>query len=222
MTVQIIIDVNDYATGPLRNLDRKLDPPQKLLQVAGKSVEVCLRDHFLKRNSEPNKKGWAPNNFWSRIRKAVVMIDADNTKASVAIAAPAINQKIYGGTITPKRGSALALPATAAAYASGSPREGATPMLKFMFAFDPTFDRWRPALVAAEDYARRIVKGKRAGQLANTKDKAKATAGSGTVWYWLCRSVTQAPDPRALPDEQDIQAGIYSAVEDYLGIGAPA
>jgi hypothetical protein len=221
MTVQIIIDINDYASAGARDLQKKIDYPQGMLQRAGKAIEVCLRDHFLRRNSQPNKMGWTPRNFWSRIRNATAFVDATNQKATVAIADPAINQKVFGGTIKPQRVSNLALPATAMAYAAGSPREGGTPALKFMFAFDPGQDRWRPALVAAENYARRLTRGKRKGELTKAQGD-KATEGVGVVWYWLVRKVTQDADPAALPSDNDIQAAIYGSVESYLKLEGTA
>jgi hypothetical protein len=215
MSVQVLIDINDYASAGARNLQEKIDYPQGMLERAGKAVEVALREHFLNRNSEGNKMGWPSNNFWARIRRSTAFQDATNEKATVAISDPAINQKVFGGTIKPQRTTNLALPATAMAYTAGSPREGATPALKFMFAFDPASDRWRPALVAAENYARQLTKGKRKGELVKASgDKAKV--GAGIVWYWLVRKVTQAADPRALPPDQDVQSAIYQSVEDYL------
>jgi hypothetical protein len=205
-----VVQVTDNATPALENLERDLHSP--LMAALGKRAEVELRDHFADRNAEPNKMGWPSQNFWDRIRKATALLTWDDVSASIAIGDPAINQKVYGGTITAKRCASLAIPASAEAYAAGSPREGATPALRFAFAYDSQRSCWRPALVAAEDYQRQIRSGKRKGEVVRTKNvrqadqvaatgPGRATTGAGTVWYWLCKSVTQAPDPRALPDE---------------------
>ena len=117
--------------------------------------------------------------------------------------------------IAPQRCANLAIPANAQAYAAGSPREGGGPGLTFAFGWDPERNCWRPALVAAYNYQRRVQKGKRAGELTKAR-AAKATEGTGTVWYWLVKSVTQEADPRALPDPQDIEDAIHDELSKLL------
>jgi hypothetical protein len=210
----IEFEIRDNASPVLEELLQAM-APERILQVAGKAVEVELRQHFLDRNSEGNKQGWPPNNFWNRIRNATALGEVTPIDATVVVADPAMNQKIYGGTITPKRCKYLALPASAQAYAAGSPREGGGPNLTFAFGFDSQRQVWRPALVAKYNYQRRAAKGKKAGQLVNAK-ATKATEGAGTVWYWLVASVTQDPDPDALPDRAVIDQKIGDALDAML------
>jgi hypothetical protein len=205
----------DTATPMLQTLQDIVDRPEQILQVAGKRVEKELRDHFAMRNAEGNKMGWPEQGFWARIRKSTALASVDANQATIAVTDPAFNQKVYGGTITPKRVSHLAIPATAAAYAAGSPREGATPALKFAMVFDPKLWVTRPALIAAYNYQRTVQKGKKKG-LRVKATAAKATTGVGTVWYWLAKKVTQYADPRALPDPQYIDDAIHDELSQML------
>lgn len=205
----------DTATPMQEELQDLADNPEQIMLTAAKRVEKDLREHFSARNLEGNKRNWPEQNFWNRIRKATAIASVDADEATIAISDPAFNQKVYGGTITPKRVANLAIPATAAAYAAGSPREGGGPGLVFAFGWDPERDCWRPALVAAYNYQRKIQRGKRAGELTKAR-AAKATHGTGTVWYWLVKKVDQAADPRALPDPQDIDDGIHDELSQLL------
>jgi len=116
------------------------------------------------------------------------LIEVTPTTAVVGISSPAIAFKITGGTIRPKRGRMLAIPATATAYAKGSPKAG----------------RW------AE------------GELFMVKPAGKppflATQNGDDIeaQYWLVPSVTQAPDPNALPSEQALEQALREETIDYL------
>jgi hypothetical protein len=114
------------------------------------------------------------------VRANTALTEVTEHQATVSIASPAFAQKLYGGTITPKRGKFLAIPATQEAYAAGSPREGGIPGL------------FRP-------------KGRRF--LMNPE---------GRVEYWLVPSVTQAKDPRALPDMDAVGDRLAGEAEAWV------
>jgi hypothetical protein len=166
--------------------------PDILVRLAGKTVEKELRAHFLRRNAQGNKQGWPSRGLWGDIAERTVMgaVSGGNLYASVeiSISHPALNLKVHGGTVTPKRGKYLTLPATAAAYAAGSPREGATPDLKFTVAYNAAIGHDMKAL-------------------ADT---------AGTVWYFLARKTTHRADPDALPGENYLQTRIDETIEAYL------
>jgi hypothetical protein len=210
----IDIIIRDQASPELTELQSVLEPG-KIMKVLGKTAEVNLRQHFEDRGREPNKQGWRSNNFWARIRSATALAEVSDDEATVAIADPAINQKVYGGTITAKRARMLALPASAEAYAAGSPREGGGPVLTFAFSYDTLRGVWRPALVAKYNYQRKIKKGKRAGELTKA-NAVKSTEGIGKVWYWLVASVTQEADQKALPDNAVMDQKINDAITELL------
>jgi hypothetical protein len=159
------------ARALLARLSASLRRP--LFAALGARLEYSLRRHFLSRNAQGNAKGWPTKNFWTRegANKTALTEITDNS-ATVSVASPAIAHKITGGTITPKRGRALAIPATARAYAAGSPREG----------------RWAHGELF-------LVKPKGGHAFLATRNGDAIEAQ-----YWLVGSVTQAPDPQALPD----------------------
>lgn len=171
-----------------------------LVRLAGKTVEKALRAHFLAH--KPNKKGWPSRGLWGDIaeRTAMGAVGGGQTYASVevSISHPAMNLKVHGGTVTPKRGRYLAIPATAQAYAAGSPREGAAPSnMKVVTAYNSDAGHWMKAL-AQDD--------------SDSDDLSR----HGTIWYWLARKTKHAPDPEALPKETDLQTAIDETIRAHL------
>jgi len=171
--------------------------PEVLLRLAGKSVEKELRGHFLKRNKEPNAKGWPKRGLWGEFAERTAMGEVTPEEVTVAINHPALALKVYGGTVKPKRGRYLALPAHAAAYAAGSPREGATPTLKFATAYNSAIGHWMKALIVDE----------------GESDDNRST---NTVWYWLVRKTRHYPDRNAMPAESKLQEAAMSTIERAL------
>lgn len=178
--------------------------PAIIVRLAGKTVERELRAHFIRRNAQPNKRGWPSRGLWRDIanQTATGAVSGAGLAAEVRIAVshPAINLKVYGGRVTPKRGKFLALPATAAAYAAGSPREGATPELRPATAFNAAIGKPMRALVDAR----------------SPRPKKGALADTGAVWYWLARQTTHAPDKDALPADYYVDAKVSDTIEGYL------
>ena len=158
---------------------RDLGRSRPLLAKLGKSLEKELRQHFLQRDREGNHHGWPSKHFWNReIRANTALTSVTEDQATVTIASPAMAQKVYGGTIRAKRGRFLAIPATQEAYEAGSPREGG--MHLFLVAESPR-------------------KGGMQG-VFQPKGRFFLMGEDGLVHYWLKQSVTQAADPEALPD----------------------
>jgi hypothetical protein len=166
--------------------------PARIMQVAGKRMEVEMRKHFQDLDKRPNKRGWPSRHFWRRISRstALGLVTADS--ATVAVTDPAYQAKIHGATITPKRGKFLALPATAAAYAAGSPREGGAPDLTFDRQINPATGHMQFCL------------------------SVKSGNAASTVWYWLARRTQVPADPDALPDERHLKFAILDSIESFV------
>jgi hypothetical protein len=186
--IEIAIDRDDVSPC-LRELYDAVRP-EVLLKLAGKSVENALRDHFLSRNREPNKKGWPKRGLWGEIAEQTAMGAVNAEEVVVTVKSPALAHKIAGGTIRPGVGKKyLALPATAAAYAAGSPSEGAAPELKFGVAFNPEINRNMKAMLSKD---------------------------GNTVWYWLARKATHKADPDAMPSDTTLEDAAIETIERAL------
>ena len=179
------IRITDQATPALARLAQALGRPRPITEAAAQATVVELQKHFLARNREPNKRGWTKQNFWTKEgRNKTAIDDLQDTRATVAVASPAIAHKFTGGTIRPKRGKYLALPLTAEAYKAGSPSEGGMSGLVFAGGYQ----------------GRTAFLGRRDGEF-----------GSFTRHYLLVKSVTHAPDPRTLPDPAILGAAVEKA-----------
>jgi len=173
--------------------------PVRILKAAGKQLETDLQDHFSARNSEPNKRGFPKRNFWAGIRRSTALASVSDSEAVVSISNPAINQKVYGGTITPKSGRALALPMNADADKAGSPRALPTNFLHLIVT--------KSGVYLVEREATKI-------GLSRRKKGGYRPTGEmgGRFWYHLVPSVTQKKDERALPEPSYLEGSVTAAI----------
>jgi len=185
--MDINIKVADGITPELKRMAREIGNPRKIMAVAGKELEIGLREHFADLNARGNKQGWPSANFWAKkVAQNTALTDISQTRAVVTVDSPEYAHKLKGGTIEPKRGRALALPANAQAYAKGSPRE-----------LDNDFLELIPIRAG----------GNLVGFLRERRhsDIATRTTRGGRVWYWLLKRVTHQPDREAAPDMRKLQ-----------------
>lgn len=194
------LTIEDHATPALRALMTGLANRKRLMDRMGKAMEVELRAHFSRRDSEGNKHGWPSKHFWHKtVRKATAFTGATNDEATVTIASREFAQKLYGGTIRAQGGRYLAIPLTAKAYAIG-----------------------RPALwPGGKGGSLRLVKGQHNAVLVENlystlRKKDRGQIFGGEAQYVLKKSVTQAPDPRALPSETKLANAALIAARAYL------
>jgi len=119
----------DEVTPHLRKLLKEAESNGPLARVLGRAGANSLRKHFRARNAaNPNKLGGKRTNFWSRVAESVHSPVYLPGKIVIPIAHPAIAQKVFGGTITPKKAKNLAIPIDAKAHGN-SPR--VFPLLHF-------------------------------------------------------------------------------------------
>jgi len=129
--LQVSVQIDDRATPAVQRAAQAMTRRASLHAVLGKRVEIELRRHFLKRNAEPNRKGWPKKGFWGELAQATALERHDDSGAVVRVAHPAARFKLRGGTITPKAARSLAIPLTADAYAAGRPALGGIAGLMF-------------------------------------------------------------------------------------------
>ena len=195
--------VIDTVTPELNRIAREMANTRPLMAALGKRLEVEIRAHFLELDRKPNSMGWPKRHFWNRqVRTHTSLTEVTSTLAVVTIDSPAFVHRIQGGTIRPKRGKTLAIPANAEAYKAGSPREANVDQLDYLPLHQGN-------LVGA--LIRRF-------QTVIRKTK-KGYAGKeigGEVWYWLVRSVTTKPHPEELPPRWRLEAAMLSEARKTL------
>jgi hypothetical protein len=169
-----------------------------LLAAVAKSLEVAYREHFQERENAGNARGFPPRHFWQREVARQMSRESDGTTARLLIASPAYAHKVKGGRITPKRGKALAIPLTAQAYATGSPRISGLP------------------LVFVPDLSRRVIGWLIEHEMYSLKGKLRNAKSLGTVHYLLVPSVDQAADPNAEPSPGRVMARVQEDVTAFL------
>ncbi len=133
-------------------------------------------------------------------------VEADGFTVSINHAAA--RQRWKGGVIRPVNAQNLTIAAIGAAYGVRARDAGIS--LKFAFAFNEKWQRWAPALIAPDAVEKETGKARKDG----TRRK-KVIKPSG-IWYWLVKSVTQAPDDSVLPRKRDITDGIGAALSKWF------
>lgn len=115
------IRIADGITPELNRMARQMRNPRPLMAGLGKQLEVELRSHFRQRDAQGNARGWPRRHFWkNEVSRNTALTEVTDKRAVVTIASPAFAHKVFGGTVTPKRGRALTIPLTAEAYKAGS------------------------------------------------------------------------------------------------------
>jgi hypothetical protein len=206
--------VRNTASPAITAILSTLRNPRPVLEVMGNAAKRVLQDWF--RAKPTNAQGWRSSGFWAGQSRGTAVASVSDQEAVVAVSDPArpgaLAHRVTGGTITPKRGRFLAIPAMAAAYAAGSPREGGGPgNLAFVYSLSPR-GGWRPSLAVQEDVWKEVGKPRKDGSR-----RRKLVHRAGEVWYWLVRSATQAADPNALPPEGFVLDACRIAALAFLG-----
>ena len=192
MSLSVSVNVSDAATPAINALADALD--ERALAASVGDAEVALFQNHLRGNGT-NKNGWPSTAFWSRAAQTVDWTAAD-TGLAINIRQAGVQQRYAGGDIHPTGGHQyLTIPARAEAYGH---RAGEFSNLRVAYGRNGAF-----ALVeanATQSSAGRSKKspGHGAGPHADTV--------GGGVYFWLVKSVSQAPDPSVLPADEDIAA----------------
>lgn len=183
----INIQITDQLSPEISRFHAAVLDRRPLHAALAGDVAKMLREHFGKRESQGNKRGWPRKHFWAREgRQNTSVTSISAAGAEVTVASAAIAFKLKGGVIRAKRSRMLAIPLTARAYKAGSPREGGFKDLFFVKAGGR-------ALLAIPG-PRKTIKPQ----------------------YLLTPSVTQRPDPDAVPPDRDIDSRVRTAADAWL------
>lgn len=176
----------DY-TAARKELFRLIDfakNPAAMLRIVGRRGANELKSWFRRRNTTPNKLGGRRTNYWRRVADSVqnpVLEDARTV--AIAINDPTFAQHLFGGTITAKIAGALTVPVAPEAH-------GRTVRV---FEQETGIQLFR---IKARD-----------GGLSNVLLGQFGPHDIRAV-YLLKSSVTQAPDPQALPPRERFTAAL--------------
>jgi len=157
-----------------------------LLRVLGRAGANSLIRHFRDRNRTPNRLGGERTNFWSRVAESVNAPVISGSRIEIRVSHPAIAQKVYGGTIVPRKAKALAIPVDRLAY-------GKSPRVMDGLFFVPSTSSGAVGILARRE-----------------------SGGGIRPMYVLKRSVTQQPDPKALPADAEVTTAMREASADFI------
>lgn len=170
----------------------QLAHPADMMAESATRVERKLRGHFSERDNKGNKLGGRRTHFWADIANSVAIGEVTDTQATIEIGDARFGQKLRGGTIVAKTARMLTIPV------------------------DPEAHGRRASVFERETGLKLIFIRQTAGR--GSAILATRVANSPTLHarYVLKRSVTQQPDPQALPPKGELEREARQGVEDYL------
>ncbi len=200
MSIAINITI-DEATPVVGGLIRAVNP-DVLNPVLGRACVSLQREHLFGLNqSRANALGGKRTNFFGAAARATSMEVRGN---GFFAGTSHVGMRLHysGGTVRPKSGEFLTIPARAEAHGK---RAREFHDLKFAFVLG------RPALVQAD-------------QTALVKSRRKATRGNlvsdgevgGLVMYWLVRKATIKADPSVMPSEEQYAGAMEREGREFI------
>lgn len=187
------INVDDQLTPLLDKFEVQVMDRRAMMQKLGEDLAKALREHFRKRDSQPNRKGWPKRHFWNKEgRDNTALTQYNATSATVTIASAAIAHKVKGGTVRPKRARALAISAIAQAYKAIQPSAMDNPE---RLAYVPL---------------------NRGNLVAMLMERRKNRRARPRVWFWIVKQATHRADPKALPPPADLERQVQASAQQYL------
>lgn len=180
----------------MEDLLSKAKNPTGMLMAMGRELTNQLKAHFRKKDrEEPNRLSARREHFWLQVAGSVnAPLQTGYNAISVRVSDPRIAQKVFGGTIRAKAAGALTIPVSEKAYGRTA----------------ATFERETGLKLILIRQG-----GKKSGGIGNAILAAKV--GSGLeVEYVLKKSVTQARDGTALPEESALKRKLIERGEAVL------
>jgi hypothetical protein len=184
------IDIKDHASAAIQSLIE--DCRQNINPTVGRAAVTMLKDHLRGLDAtRANKLGGRRTHFYNSAAKGTFYeLQPDGVK--LGINQVGIRQRYYGGTITAGKGIS---------HTTGRPTQFLT----------------IPAI--AEAYGQRASKFAGSLRISLNKERSKGALvnkATGTVYYWLVKSVTQKADPTILPTDAALSAHILTELDKYF------
>jgi hypothetical protein len=191
MAFSTTVDIKDAATARIEATGLKIRP-ETANKVIARSGQNFVRKHFTYLNStRANRLGGKRTNFYTQAARGTTAV-SDAQGATISVNQVGIRQRIFGGTILPKNGKWLTIPARAEAHGR---RAREFQDLKFAYAEDER-GKARPALVR------------------DSKDKN--FWGEEDVFFWLVPKVVQKPDPSVMPRMDLLRVAVLEDLAVFL------
>ncbi len=191
--------------------------PQRIAalnRVMAERLADELKEHFLRRNQEPNKMSAPKSGFWADVAKATGVASADERGAVVSVAEERFRIHFYGGVVKPKTARALTIPLIKEARGMFV-RDYERTTGKKLFSLpgvNVLFER-------AGANADRSTVGDQRGR-TQVKGRTKAVGIRGRTplraVYALAKSARIRRDPDAIPDTAKLAAALAEEGEDFL------
>ena len=197
---------HDDATPGLQALKAQLSPARIAAELGPRLTRLMQRNF---RTLGTNKQGWPSTQFWAHAAQATNW-QPTNSGLDIICGQIGVRQRLLGGTIKPVNAGALTIPADPAAYGKTA-REFSN--LHFSLVMNPQTGHIQPALVEAAASEVKFGKIKKDG----TRKVTHTASTLGThVMYWLCKSVTQQPNPAVLPPDEQWNAEFDKGMQNLL------
>jgi hypothetical protein len=188
MAIVPTLTIEDLATPRVKSILAALSPAQRkgMMQRLGKELERQLKAHFLMREGEPNKHGWPRQHFWSR--------EVRDKTALREVTAERATVGINSAPFRYKVRGGIIRPGPGR-------RMLAIPMRAAAYGVLPRANTI-PGLFMAR---------------VGGKLYLAAKDGQALRIYWrLVPSVTQPPDPRALPPMEQLRAALEARADKEI------
>ncbi len=192
----IEIDITtDQARPMLDRLGLVLRSRKRVNRAVAAGALPVFQGRFRELSSSNRNPFGVRGGFWNRMLSGT-RASADDDKATISMPGE-MRLRYYGGTVTPKKGKFLSIPAREEAYGK-SPREFDD--LRFV----PTS---RGGMLVKRYRGMKKVKGEK---------RIAGNRSAGNVFYWLVRSATIRGDPNVLPSGEVIRDAAIGGVQSYL------
>lgn len=173
-----------------------------------------LKDHFRKRNTEPNRMNAPKTNFWNQLEAATAVSEVSATGAAVTVAEERFRIHLYGGTIRPKTAKALTIPLIPEARGKFT-RDYERSSGKKLFSLpgvNVLFEK-------NKDGATSTTLGEQSGRIKRNGTTRSIKVRSRTplrAVYALAKSATIRKDEKALPPMNDLVRALVEEAEDFI------
>ena len=156
-------------------------------QAMGRSVANLLMDHFLRKESAGNRRGFPRSHYWARARDSVAVGEVSDERASVLVRHPGVALHLHGGVVRPRQAKSLALPLRPEVYGV-NPRENT---IVGLF----------------------VLKSKKSGKAFLA---GKGADGKARLYWILLASARVPADPSTLPSRPELEAAAAKGARSAL------